>query len=436
MGVVLATKKPVQQEITTPRLGVVNLWLSDFKMKKRVAIDLVPIRVGEGGTGSGIWTYARELLHAMDACGFQGLEGVCLVNRGQLPYLSNLRNIRLVVFPNPGKNILRRLWWVHVRLPWFCFSRKVDVLHKLATETPLFCSSKRITTIHDFYYEFLTENRPSERIRLYERLEGLYFSFTTRTCFRKSKAIISVSESTRQEAIQRYPAAGNRIQVVHHGSDGNIEYRTRNIQGKSVDGNFALDRKSQAQSPKPKASLFRILCVAKFMEHKGQHLLLAGFEALLEKQADLQDRVQLDLRGFHNDGAYYEALCQQVSGSRFFEEIHLVAYNPAEGLKEIYAGVDLVVLLSSYEGFGLPVLEAQGMGIPVLCSDLPVLQEVGGAGAIYVNREDISGIAQAIRRFIDDPDYCREMTAKALKNVGRFSWEKAARETLEIYRTV
>jgi glycosyltransferase involved in cell wall biosynthesis len=127
-------------------------------------------------------------------------------------------------------------------------------------------------------------------------------------------------------------------------------------------------------------------------------------------------------------------VCRKVADSQFSKKIQLVPYNAAEGLEEIYAEVDLVVLLSSYEGFGLPVLEAQGFGVPVLCSDLPVLQEVGGEGAVYVRRDDVSKVACAICRFIKEPDYYGKMRARALENMGRFSWRNAAEKTLDIYR--
>lgn len=108
-------------------------------MNKRIVIDLVPIRVGEGGTGSGIWTYARELLHAMDTTSLQGLEIICLVNKGQLPYLSDFHNFQIVEIPIFGKSILFRVLWIHLLLPLICLFKRIDVLHKLATEIPLFC---------------------------------------------------------------------------------------------------------------------------------------------------------------------------------------------------------------------------------------------------------------------------------------------------------
>lgn len=410
---------------------------------RRVAIDLVPIRVGEGGTGSGIWTYARELLCHMDRLDFHDLEIVLLVNKGQRRFLSGLHNFYVLEVPVAGKNIFFRVLWVHLLLPLVCLFKRIDVLHKLATETPLFCSVKRVTTVHDFYYEFLLEQRPPESIRLYERLENFYFSFVTKLCFSKSRMIIAVSDATRQEAIGRYPEAADRVHVVHHGSflatrsEAQIILRSKIVsKARFKERKGSQNSNDQERGTKHHQDVFNILCVAKFMEHKGQHLLVDAFEALLEGSPGLSEKAHLNLRGFHNDEVYYGMICRQVSESRFAGNIHLIPFNADESTEEIYANADLVVLLSSYEGFGLPVLEAQGKGIPVLCSSLPVLQEVGGAGAAYVSRTDKQSIVDSMRQFIVDVEYRDGMREKATENLKRFSWETAATKTLGIYCAV
>ncbi|MDD3276710.1 MAG: glycosyltransferase, partial [Kiritimatiellales bacterium] len=306
-------------------------------MIKRIAIDLVPIRVGEGGTGSGIWTYARELIHHMDQNGMDGLNVVCLVNQGQLPYLTGLRHIRLIRFPWFGKNILFRLLWIHLFLPLICLFKRVEVLYKLATETPLLCPAKRVTTVCDFYYEYLFEHHSSETIRLYERLENFYFSIVSRTCFHKSCAVISISNATRAEAVRRYPAAADRISTIHLSAASSSPARREKTGDSS-------------------ARQFTILCVAKFMEHKGQHLLLDAFETMLQDSPAMADSVQLVLRGFHNDADYFNRIQHKATASRFSENIRILDFNPADSLETMYEASDLVVLLSSYEGFGLPVL--------------------------------------------------------------------------------
>ena len=95
-----------------------------------------------------------------------------------------------------------------------------------------------------------------------------------------------------------------------------------------------------------------------------------------------------------------------------------------------------MVLLSDYEGFGLPVLEAQGMGLPVVCSNLPVLHEVGGDGCVYVDRDNSDAVSGSLCRFITDSALYALQRQRALENIGRFSWEEAGRRTLDVYATV
>ena len=304
---------------------------------KKIAIDLVPIRVGEGGTGSGIWTYARELLHAMDRQIPEGMELACFVNEGQLPYLLDLNNIRLISFSGgTKKGIISRLLWMHVRLPLACRKHGVDVLHKLATDNPWMCPAQRVTTVHDFYYEYLMEQRPRDHVRFYERLENLYFTWVTRVCFRKSDAIIAVSGATRDEAARRYPNSKNRISVIYHGA-------TEISRRKSADGKqgAAVGDQQSATSPTTnnykrltnhESSTFVILCVAKFMEHKGQHLLISAFERMLDNHSELVGQVVLRLRGFHNDAEYYEQICSQVAGSSYAGQIQLIRLTPVTRL--------------------------------------------------------------------------------------------------------
>jgi glycosyltransferase involved in cell wall biosynthesis len=172
------------------------------------------------------------------------------------------------------------------------------------------------------------------------------------------------------------------------------------------------------------------------MEHKGQHFLIAAFETLLQKNPGLSGRVRLRLRGFENDREYYRRIQDQVAFSPQAECIEIVPFCSSDGVEAIYREAHLVVLLSRYEGFGLPVLEAQGMGIPVLCSDLPVLREVGGEGAVYVVPGDAEGVAGAMLPLIQDEPFYKKIQEAAVANGKRFSWEAAARQTLQVYRSV
>lgn len=380
--------------------------------RRRIAIDVVPVRSGHGGTGSGIWTYARELLIHLDRQDLAGVELVCFARKGQLDSLG-LQQIRIREIPLPD-GILCRLIWVQLILPLLCLFYRIGALHKLATETPFFCPARRITTVHDFYYEYLLERSPQKHIRLYERLEHAYFAAITRACFRESRAVICVSEATRCEAAVRWPDSAGRCAVIHHGFppvfDGDVPDRA--------------------------GERFRFLCVAKFMEHKGQLELLRGFERLLELHPDWAGKVGLAFRGFANDEAYFADLKSRMAASPYADYVQIIPYEAKASASDIYAGAGAVVLLSRYEGFGLPVLEAQAAGLPMLCSDLPVLKEVGGDGALFVDMTDAEAVAGQLYLLLIDAGLRTNLIEKGRHNLTRFCWDKTAAQTLAVYRSV
>jgi glycosyltransferase involved in cell wall biosynthesis len=117
---------------------------------------------------------------------------------------------------------------------------------------------------------------------------------------------------------------------------------------------------------------------------------------------------------------------------------HIVAtgYVPAKDLLPLLSGAEAFVLPSLYEGFGLPVLEAQQVGVPVVCSTAGSLPEVAGDGAVYFDPYSIADMAEKMAQVVGDPALRAELRQKGLRNVQRFSWEQTARETLAVYARI
>ncbi|TAN38937.1 MAG: glycosyltransferase family 1 protein [Verrucomicrobia bacterium] len=378
----------------------------------RVAIDLVPIVAGHGGSGSGIWTYAENLLAQLDACCPPDIEIEVFIRRANaLPVIPNKR-LKFVFIPWPRKGIFGRLFWMHVVLPLLCWWRRVIVLHTLATDGPLWCPARRVTTVHDFYYEFLWEHMPVVSRRWYEWLEAAYFGIVTRNSFRKSTALITDSQAVRDEAAQRYPAVAAKLVVVPLG--------------------VVTTLLPDAQSETP----WRILYPAKFMAYKGQLSAIAAVESLLVQRTELRARVQLIFRGYSNDRRYLAEFRARMAQSSAAANLSIADYARTATTAEIYHGFQAVLLLSRYEGFGLPVIEAQSQGLPVICSDLPVLREVAGDGAIFVPPDKPDIVAEVIERLMTEPDYYRAVAARGKANVARFKWAYAAQQTLAVYQQV
>jgi glycosyltransferase involved in cell wall biosynthesis len=119
--------------------------------------------------------------------------------------------------------------------------------------------------------------------------------------------------------------------------------------------------------------------------------------------------------------AELRALAEQLGVA---DRLHLPAWVSESDLEGLYTEAAVFVLPSFEEGFGLPVLEAMARGVPVACSDIPVLREVGGDAATYFDPHDAAGIVRAVREA--DGSGGRERAA-------RFTWRRAAEGTLEAY---
>lgn len=376
--------------------------------KRRVLIDLVPIRPGKGGSGSGIWTHAMHLLRELDRLDHGDVELHCLINPDQATFFEGFQRVRLHRCPDLGGSTMLRLLWIHVVLPLLCIRFRARALHKLATETPLFLPARRITTVHDFYNEFMHEQ---EGLPL--GLAGRYFGLITRVCFAKSRAVITVSGAIREEAFVRFPKTRARVTAIHNG----------------VDLPAALPP-SAADAARP----FVVLYVAKFMPYKGQRQAVEAFDRLLFRHPELQGRVRLVMHGFNNDEAFFGALQERIGQGALKGAVEIRPYGMAKTIADIYRGADLFLFLTRYEGFGLPVVEAQAMDIPVVCSDIPVLREVGGDGARYVDRNEPDAVADALFMQVTDGGARETLVRKGRENRTRFGWDRMAQATLAVYK--
>ncbi|HID89832.1 MAG TPA: glycosyltransferase family 1 protein, partial [Anaerolineae bacterium] len=113
-----------------------------------------------------------------------------------------------------------------------------------------------------------------------------------------------------------------------------------------------------------------------------------------------------------------------------------LGYIPEVDKPALLSGALALVFPSLYEGFGLPVLEAQACGCPVVCSTAASLPEVAGEGALLVDPLDVAGWARAMARVATDPDLRADLTERGFANLRRFSWRRCARTVLSVIDTL
>lgn len=117
-------------------------------------------------------------------------------------------------------------------------------------------------------------------------------------------------------------------------------------------------------------------------------------------------------------------------------QVHILGFIPADDLVIMVNLAQVVLLPSFYEGFGLPIVEAQACGTPVVTSDVSSMPEVAGKGAILVNPHHVDQIAQAIKDVMSNSALRQDLINKGFTNVKRFSWQKTAHETVQVYHHV
>ena len=132
----------------------------------------------------------------------------------------------------------------------------------------------------------------------------------------------------------------------------------------------------------------------------------------------------------------YKKIFEMVKKLNLQKDVIFTGYIPREDLPTIYNAVDLFVYPSLYEGFSLPPLEAMACGTPVITSNTSSLPEVVGDAGIMVNPYEIDGLAKAMYEVLTDCGLREDMIKKGLKRAKMFSWERTAKETLEVYQEV
>jgi glycosyltransferase involved in cell wall biosynthesis len=282
--------------------------------------------------------------------------------------------------PQPVRAAVRpwRLLWEQTGLVWA--ARNVDVLFNPGFTAPALSLRPSVTVFHDLQHK---------RCPQYFRWFDLpFWNLFLWIAIQRSRALIAVSQATRQD-LQRF--YGRDSTVVLHG----------------VDPAFL----AIAEGRRPQNY---ILCVSTLHPHKN-------LERLLHVYANTPNLPHLVIAGMKGFAA---KKIEELAG----DHVRITGWIPREELYSLFRGACAFVYPSTFEGFGIPVLEAMAAGIPVACSDIPPLREVAGDTVIYFDPGDNVSMSEALRRVVSDDS----RVDAARRRAQEFSWEKCARETLSV----
>ena len=299
-------------------------------------------------------------------------------------------------------------FWEQVRLPLALRRDPPDVLFAPGYTAPLVTTLPITLTIHDV--SFLANPgwfSVRERVRR---------GFLTRLSARKARAVLTVSRFSRDEIVRLLGLPVERVHVIANGvtsprpSEADIDGRD----GRAA----AVDLSGRAREP-------LVLFVGSVFNRRRVPDLIKAFALVAREMPGLRMEIVGDNRTHPR-----QDLDAVVAACGAEGRVGIRAYVPEETLADLYARASVFAFLSDYEGFGLTPLEALANGVPPVVLDTAVAREIYGDAAVYAPPGDLAATAGALRALLVDRDLRTSILERAPAVLGRYSWERAGRDTL------
>lgn len=360
-------------------------------MKKNILINHL---LEPGNKITGITNYLFYLLNSLlDQNQYNYILVTCW-DENALPKMLLNKRLKVVSMPyieSIPKNMIKQLRIIPklIKLHHISLEFNPNPVGCFIGKTPLVCVT------HDLYFDISPKS--------YKFHHRLWWKMFYPLMLKRASSAICVSNNTRHDQLKFYPWVKDKSVVVQEAAC---------LIGKHTE----LTRE--------KYGLF----VASVSPNKGARVLIEAMSILQAQHKDIKIiHIGQDPKGF------FQYFSDELNVNFLPETL---GYLSESELIEKYSQARFLAFPSLYEGFGLPVLEAQKFALPVIASDIPVLREVAGDGAAFIKLGDAAALAEEMQRLIADDDYFNALSKKALRNAALFSWEKASRETHAIFNTI
>ncbi len=284
-----------------------------------------------------------------------------------------------------------------------------DLLHYPMFDLPLRLGVPSVITINDLnpisFPNYFTRGRWWRRAAA---------NFLHHYAISRALRILTPSRAVADDICRVFPGAKEKIVAVHYAYSG-IPNKKENISLEELKKRFKLPEN--------------------YLLYVGVHRPHKNVEGLIHAIALLKGvGVDVALVGAGSFDDRFGGPMSAVTKLGLEKEINFIGYTSDEELAVLYRGAIAFVFPSFQEGFGMPLLEAMDLEVPVACSNIPVHREVAGKAAVFFNPYSHDDIAQVIRRLITEDQLRQSLIRQGKERVKTFRWEDCARETLNVYR--
>lgn len=286
--------------------------------------------------------------------------------------------------------------WEQISLPYYLKKQGSPLLISFSGCGPLNYSNQ-IITIHDVSHE----RHPEWFSKNYCR----FYGFMMPRIGKKAHAVLTVSEFSKQEIIETLHIPGDKIHVIH----SNVPFHNIPSAQEILDYKIPKDTEKYiltVSSMDPRKNFIRLVEAFNNIEDKSIKLYIIGMQFKAFNTPDLQKLIG--------------------------KNVVLPGYIDDEALQNMYQNALFSIYPSRYEGFGLPPLESMTFGCPTIISDIPALREVSEDAGLYTDPMDVDDMTAKMNLLINDSELRQELRVKGLEQIKKYSWEKSAKQVLDL----
>ncbi len=317
------------------------------------------------------------------------------------------KNFRVRLLPFSYSSVYLRYFWEQFILPFYLEKDRVDLIHSLGYVTPILTRKIKVVSILDINYRGHGGQMKLSKRFLLGAMVNLSAWF--------SKKIITISYFSKDQIINYTKVDPDKIVVTHLSGSNDFPHDKKNISNNVL-------KKYKLICP-------YIIAFSSPSPHKNIENLLFAFKILLNKF----DNLKMVLVGHQNKS---EVLMEVIKTEGLTDSVVFTGYVPNDEVNPLIAGAKVFVFPSYYEGFGIPILDAQMCKVPIASSNAGSLPEVGGKSVRYFDPKSPKEMANAIATFFENDVYINRIIEDGLINRASFSWEKTARETISVYQNI
>jgi len=323
-------------------------------------------------------------------------------------FLSKHENLTLInKYTHVKSNVLRKA----IFLPFSIRRLKMDLFHGVDhIGIPFLYQSKTcqyVVTIHDLITRIYPRSFPIKQRMVQNTLLPRILS--------KADKIIVDSRSTKNDVKKFYPQHAEKVKVIYAGVESQFYPRSQR-EVERILKKYHLD--------------FKYFFFLGTLEPRKNILRLIEAFIKWKREGNVEHRLVITGR----KGWFYKEILEKIQKSAHSQDIIFTDFVDDEDLPFLYSGAEMFLYPSLYEGFGLPVLEAMACGTPVVTSNLSSLPEVTGEAGLLIDPLNVEEIVLAMEKLSRDRKTLDELQKRGLERAKLFSWERAAKETMELYK--